>query len=154
MKKVKISKKLNRSTPKMKWQKGDYARNARFKFILPYPFLLLCRLMEVTPEEVLSDFMDNLSCGSWRREGRDRAKEHLIQYFISHGYGQHHFREEEIGEIFKEMDAVGLLFPTKAKPNLLDLYSDWRDEHFKWWFHKRFQQPRRLKGNVQGNERS
>lgn len=142
------------SIPQMKWQTGDYARNVHFKFILPYPFLLLCRLMDVTPEEVLCDFMDNLSCGSWRRKGRERAKEHLMQYFISHGYGQHHYSEEEIKDIFKEMDAVGLLFPTGAKPKLLDLYSDWRDEHLKWWFHKRFQQPRRQKRNVQSNEKS
>lgn len=52
--------------------------------------------MDVTPEDVIRDFTDNLSCGSWKREGRDKAKEYLINYFITHGYGQHHYSEEDI----------------------------------------------------------
>lgn len=63
--------------PILKWQTGDYDRYAEFKFILPYPFLLLCRLVDKTPEDIIRDFADNLSCGSWKREGRDEAKAHF-----------------------------------------------------------------------------
>lgn len=129
--------------PELKWQTGDYDRHAEYRFILPYPFLLLCRLMDVIPELVLLDFIDNLSCGSWHRKGRDKAKEHLINYFIAHGYGQHHYSEGDIREIFKEMDALGLLFPKNGKNDLIDLYADWSDKHHTYWFRKWFKKPRR-----------
>ena len=129
--------------PELKWQTGDYDRYAKYEFILPYQFLLLCKLMDITPEKVVSDFMDNLSCGSWKREGRDGAKEHLINYFIAHGYGQHHYAETDIREIFKEMDALGLLFPRDGNIKLVDLYADWRDKHHTYFFKKWFKKPRR-----------
>ena len=69
--------------PELKWQTGAYDRHAEVKFVLPYQFLLLCRLVDKSPEEIIRDFTDNLSCGSWKREGRDEAKEHLISYFVA-----------------------------------------------------------------------
>jgi hypothetical protein len=146
MKKAKIQpekKTIKKPKPQLKWQTGAYARHAEFRFVLPYQFLLLCRLMDITPGEVIRDFADNLSCGSWKREGRDKAKEHLINYFIAHGYGQHHYTEENIREIFKEMDALGLLFPTNGKGKLIDLYSDWRNKHHSYWFKQWFRKSRR-----------
>ena len=144
MKKTSTNKRVRRKPkPELKWQTGDFDRHAEFKFILPYQFLLLCRLMDVTPEVIIRDFTDNLSCGSWKREGRDPAKEHLINYFIAHGYGQHHYSEEDIREMFKEMDALGLLFPRNGKRKMVDLYADWRDKHHSYWFKKWFRKPRR-----------
>ncbi|MBO9595003.1 MAG: hypothetical protein J7599_19015 [Niabella sp.] len=128
--------------PELKWQTGAYERHAHFQFILPYQFLLLCRLMDVTPQEALTDFMDNLSRGCWNREGRDAAKEHLINYFIAHGYGQQHYTEADIREIFKEMDAVGLLFPRGSNGKMVGRYAKWRDKHQTWWFKKWFRKPR------------
>jgi hypothetical protein len=135
--------KLRKPKPILKWQTGDYERHAEFSFMLPYQFLLLCRLMDVTPETVIRDFTNNLSCGSWEREGRDLAKEHLKNYFIAHGYGQHLYTEEDIREMFKEMDALGLLFPRNSKNKLLDLHCDWRDKHQTYFFKKWFHKPRR-----------
>jgi hypothetical protein len=129
--------------PDMKWQTGAYARESKFQFILPYQFLLLCRLMDVTPAEVLTDFMDNLSCGSWKREGRDTAKQRLVEYFIEHGYGQHRYSTGDITAIFREMDAIGLLWPVEAKMKLIDLTSEWREKYHKYWFKKWFRKPRR-----------
>lgn len=129
--------------PAEKWQTGPYARHAEFKFTLPYPFLLLCRLMDTTPEELLLDFMDNLSCGSWKREGRDKAKGHLINYFVDHGYGSQHYTEEEIREMFREMDAMGLLFPRQGKSKIIDQYAKWRDKQQRYWFKQWFRKPRR-----------
>lgn len=144
MKKMPRKKKTQpKRKPILKWQTGDYERHAAFEFILPYPFLLLCRLMEITPKQVLSDFMDNLSCGSWQREGRDDAKEQIINYFIAHGYGQHYYSTEEIRLIFKEMEALGMLFPDSGKMKLVELYADWRDRYQTYWFKKWFRKGRR-----------
>ncbi len=124
--------------PELKWQTGDYERHAEFKFVLPYPFLLLCRLVDKTPEDIIRDFADNLSCGSWKREGKGLAKEHLINYFVEYGYGQHHYSSEDIRQMFKEMDALGSLFPTNGNMKLIDLYVNWRNKYFTYFFKKWF----------------
>jgi hypothetical protein len=136
-------KRLRKLKPELKWQTGVYTRHPTYHFTLPYPFLLLCRLVEVEPEQLLHDFMDNLSCGSWRREGRDEAKENLISYFIAHGYGQEHYSEEDLRLMFKEMNALGMLFPKQGSGKLLDAYCTWRDKHHTYWFKKWFRKPRR-----------
>jgi hypothetical protein len=132
-----------KSKPRLKWQTGPYARFAEYKFALPYPFLLLCKLMNITPDQLLTDFMHNLSCGSWKREGRDMAKARLIEYFIEHKYGQAFYSETDIREIFKEMDAIGLLWPEQAKMKMMDLHAAWRDKYHTYWFKKWYRKPRR-----------
>lgn len=144
MKKTSTGKKIpQKPKPELKWQTGEYERHAEYKFILPYQFLLLCRLLDITPRDVINDFMDNLACGSWKREGRDKAKGCLINYFIAHGYGQQHYTEDDIREMFKEMDALGLLFPSNGKSKMVDLYAKWRNKHYGYWFKQWFRKPRR-----------
>ncbi len=122
--------------PELKWQTGDYDRHALFRFILPYQFLLLCKLMDITPEEMIRDFAGNLACEN--EKGEEKANEHLVNYFIACGYGQHHYSEDDIREMFKEMDALGLLFPKTGKRKLVDLYTGWRKKHHGYWFKKWF----------------
>lgn len=141
--KDKAQKHRTKVKPRMKWQTGEYERHADFRFTLPYQFLLLCRLMDITPDQVLTDFMDNLSCSSWKREGRDKAKEKLIDYFVEHGYGQHHYAPEDIRGIFGELDAIGLLWPEGAKSKMIDRHANWRDKYHTYWFRKWFRKPRR-----------
>lgn len=141
--KYKAPKHATKRKPRMKWQTGAYEQHADFRFTLPYQFLLLCRLTDITPDQVLTDFMDNLSCGSWKREGRDRAKEKLIDYFVEHGYGQQHYTVEDIRTMFRELEAIGLLWPEGAKMKLIDLHSEWRDKYHIYWFKKWRQKPKR-----------
>lgn len=136
-----------KSTPSSaySWQTGAYAREATFRFTLPHPFLLLCRLLDTTPEQLLLDFIDNLSCSSRNREGRDKAKAHLVDYVIAHGYGQPRYGEEDIRRMFTELDAVGLLFPRNGSDEMIDLYAQWREEHyhhlFSQWYAKQERRP-------------
>ena len=130
----------------MKWQIGEYNRSMEFKTLIPYQFLLLCKIVNVTPKEMLLDFMDNLSCGSWRREGRDEINAKLVEYFILHQYGHDDYTIDEIREIFKEMDAQGALYPKNGNENIVDLHVKWRDKYQKYWSKKWFYKgQRRLK---------
>lgn len=131
------------NAPLLKWQTGSYKRHASFQFVLPHPFLFVCRLLEITPETLLRDFIDNLSCGSWNREGRDDAKKSLIAYMLQHGYGQQHYTEQDIQQMFRELDAVGLLFPVDGSTKLLLAYEKWRDKQQVYWFKKWYKKPRR-----------
>lgn len=129
--------------PAMEWQTGDYQRHIELRFTLPYQFLLLCKLMNVTPYQVLLDFMDNISCGSWKREGRDNAKHKLIEYFIDHGYGRQYYSASEIELIFRELDAIGLLYPKNATQEIVNEHTRWRDIYHTWWFEKWFNKNKR-----------
>lgn len=85
---------------------------------------------------MLRDFMDNLSGELGNRQGSAKAKDCLINYFIANGYGAEIYTEEELRQIFQEMNAMGLLFPANGKMKLIDLYSHWRGKHHKYWFKK------------------
>lgn len=139
----KTSTRLQKSKPHFKWQTGAYARYATYQFIIPDQFLMLCRLMDLPPRDMILDFMDNLACASWKREGRDTAKEHLINYFIAHGYGRQHYTETEVREMFREMDAMGMLFPSYGSMKMIDLYSKWRKKQHRCWFKHWYRKPRR-----------
>ncbi|MFT3949926.1 MAG: hypothetical protein QM763_23375 [Agriterribacter sp.] len=134
----------NRENPKprFKWQTGAYARHTTYRLILPDQFLMLCRLTDTHPRDIIIDFMDNLACDSWKRKARDMAKEHLINYFIAHGYGQQHYTEPELRTMFKEMDAMGMLFPRHGKMKMIDLYAKWRKKQHHYWFKKWFRKPK------------
>lgn len=122
--------------PELHWQTGDYARHQDIRFIIPYPFLLLCKLWDTTPDELLSDFMDNISCGSWKREGREEAKTHLQNYIIAMKYGQQHYTHKEIIQQFTELDAVGISWPEEGSNKMINLYCRWRNKHYNYWFKK------------------
>jgi hemerythrin-like domain-containing protein len=87
--------------------------------------------------------MDNMACESWKREGRDKPKQKLIEYFIEHGYGQRHYSIEEIQMIFKEMDAIGMLYPKNAEASLIDEHTRWRESYHSYWFKKWFRKNKR-----------
>jgi len=127
--------------PDMKWQVGDYKRHAEFRFMIPYQFLLLCKLFGVTPEQMLVDFMDNAGLGSWKREGKEGARARLKEYLLQCRYGQEHFREADIQTMFGELEAIGLLWPDGAKMGFIDLHAEWRDKYYKYWFKKWFKKP-------------
>lgn len=124
-------------------QNDDYSRQAEFSFTLPQQFLLLCRLTDITPRQMLVDFMDTLSCGSWKREGREVARGKLIDYFQEQGYGSNHYTPEEIKTIFKELDAIGSLYPFNASQELINEHTRWRKNYHTWWFKKWFEKNNR-----------
>lgn len=136
-------KQLRKLKPELKWQTGAYSCFPTFHFALPYSFLLLCKLVGRTPENILIDFMENLGCGSRACEGRETAKKYLQEYFIAQGYGQHLYSEEELRRIFQEMDAVGLLFPKDGNTKMIDAYTHWRKKHYRYWFKKWLRKPQR-----------
>ena len=123
-------------TPELKWQTGDFAKTQDFRFTLPYGFLLLCKLCNTTPNTLLTDFMDNLSCGSWNREGRDEAKVNLLNYIIEMKYGMDRYTEKDLLQIFTELDAIGMLWPQNAKTKFIEMHAEWRNKYYNWWFKK------------------
>ena len=66
---------------------------------------------DVTPDTVIDRFMNDLGQESWKRRENDAVRQALIDYFVLCGYGQKWYTEAEIRQMFKELDAVGSLWP-------------------------------------------
>jgi hypothetical protein len=122
--------------PVMEWQTGQYEQKQTITFEFPPQFLMICKLAAVTPEQLLSDFIDNLSNGTWQREGRQQARLILTDYFIEHGYANDIYTPQEIRAMFAELDAMASLFPKNGNAEELDAYSTWRSSHQQYWFKK------------------
>ncbi len=125
------------------WQVGVYSRKLKLDILLPYPFLLLCKLWEIEPETIITDFLDNLAHASWKREGRDSAKQKLAEYILLSGYSKEHYSEEATLQMIRELDALGLLFPQNGTDKTLDSYVAFRDNFYKYWFDKWYYKSRR-----------
>jgi hypothetical protein len=134
--------------PGLDWQTDDFARVQEFRFHLPYAFLLLCKIWDTTPEEIIYDFMENLSNGNHKRKISELAKPHLQQYIIEMGYGQQrHYKIKHIEAMFKELEAIGMLWPENAKMKMIQMHTQWRDKYYNWWFKKWYNKPHRTKTN-------
>lgn len=125
------------------WDKGKYKRDQTIRFTLPWQFVYLCKLAEVPPDEVLDRFMNDLGHESWKRRENDAVREVLVNYFILCGYGQQWYSEQDVRQMFKELDAIGSLWPRDAKMKLIDLHAKWRNKYQRYWFRKWFRKPRR-----------
>lgn len=128
--------------PSRPWQTGHYARIQDFQFVIPYGFLMLCKLFDVTPNELLIDFMDNCSCGSWKREGRDDAIVYLLSYIIEMKYDENYFIEKERLQLFTELDAIGMYWPGVTDKKMLRLHKHWRKKYYNCWLKKLFHKGR------------
>lgn len=129
--------------PDMPWQIEEYSRQQDFKFTLPYQFLLLCKLLGTTPQQMIIDFMDDLSFGSWKSEGRHSARIKLKEYVEQRQYGSQFFDNTEINQIFEELRAIALLYPKNAEEGITDLHVEWRKHYHQYWFNKWYQQKNR-----------
>jgi hypothetical protein len=83
--------------PRYKWDTGSYQRDQEIRFILPWQFLYLCKLTEVTPHEVLDRFMNDLGQESWKRRENAGVRQALVEYFTLCGYGQSGTRSRRSG---------------------------------------------------------
>ena len=131
--------------PRYKWEKGDYLRFQEIRFTLPWQFLYLCKLTGVTPHDVLDQFMNNLGQESWKRSPNDGVRQTAIDYFIQCGYGQDFYNQEDLRSMFRELDAIGSLWPRNGKEKLIDLHAKWRNKYHDHWFKKWYYQARRKK---------
>lgn len=92
---------------------------------------------------MLHDFMINLAGEHGNEQDGGKTNEPLINYFIAHGYGMEYYSEEDLRQVFKEMNALQLLFPANGKLKLIELYANWRSKHHSYWFKKWYKKPRR-----------
>jgi hypothetical protein len=107
-----------------------------FRFRLPYSFLLLCRLWDCTPLEVLTDFMDNVSCGPVNRKHREEARQHVQEYILHMAYGQQrYYNIKDLENMFAELDMIGSIW-AQANKRTLNRLTKHKEVLYDHWFAK------------------
>ena len=103
----------------------------------------LCKLTEVTPAKVINDFAKNFGSGGEKDKDQKQAKQKLLEYFIAMGYGQQMYATADIALMFKELEAVHLLWPETAKPKFREKHVKWREKYERYWFKHWYKKPRK-----------
>jgi hypothetical protein len=88
--------------------------------------------------DLIDDFLNNAALVAWKREGKEMAREKIIDYLIACGYGKNFYSDEERRQLLNEANAQGLLWPKDAAIKLFDLAVKWRDSYHKYWLDKWF----------------
>ncbi|BAV07226.1 hypothetical protein SAMN05421788_102152 [Filimonas lacunae] len=129
--------------PKHKWAVDDYAPTPTRLFLIPWPFLYVCKLAGVTPHSVLHRFMIDVSGDTIDRSINPAVREKAIAYFMERGYGQQFYKEEDMRQILAELDTLGGLWPQTNSDKLIDMHATWRTKYLKHWFKKWYNKVRR-----------
>jgi len=111
-------------------------RRLQITLMLPYPLHLLCRLMKLDPEALISDFMDNLARVSWQQAEKQEVRQLMTDYFLAQGYGRDRFSADNIQKIFRELDAMESLYPVDGDDAILQKHVEWRETYQQYWFTK------------------
>lgn len=139
-KKAAIKKKPQRRKPKpsLPWQVGEYAEYRSEEIWIPPQLLLICKILDIPPMDLIDDFLNNAALAAWKREGNETAREKMIEYLMACGYGKKFYSDEERKQILREADAQGMIWPRNPDMKLLDLTSAWRASYHIHWFNKWF----------------
>ncbi|MFD2164196.1 hypothetical protein ACFSJU_17435 [Paradesertivirga mongoliensis] len=107
---------------------------------IPGNLRMLCSLFGTSPKQILTDFMWTLSL--MPDYGSPEQRKAAIHYFIQRGYAQQHYPEEDIHQIFRELEAKSILWPdihdTHLNPEQRHLQCLWSNMWMEYWFEKWF----------------
>lgn len=76
---------------------------------------MLCDTLDITPEQVLQDFADNLSLDYQYTSGSDERRM-AVEYFMRVGYGMHLFEFDEVERMFDELNTIRYSFYNYGNP--------------------------------------
>jgi len=87
-------------------------------------FAHLCDLLETSPEQVLQDFVDNVSLDVRHSHGDD-ARSCAVEYFMGMNYGTHAFDMMEIGMMFSQLEHIRQELEKKGRVSSIRHYREW-----------------------------
>jgi hypothetical protein len=102
------------------------------KLEIPKQLQMLCELLDITPQEVLQGFINDLSLeiGSNGSDERRMA----VEYFLRVGYGTHRYEWEDIETMFdglnwlrfQQYEKKGTAFKALQKQFLEEWFREWK----------------------------
>jgi hypothetical protein len=112
---------------------------------IPCHVVMLCKLMNTHPSEILQGFLDCLAVEK-NNKNPEAAKQATVDFFIHYGLGKDYYSEDEIRTMFSELKQVNDLWPNEpATSKFIDHHAYWRGKYWKHWFKKWYWKIRRRK---------
>lgn len=116
---------------------------------IPCHIVMLCKLMNTHPSEILQGFLNCLAAEK-NEKNPEAAKHATIDFFIHYGLGKGYYSEEEIRTMFSELKQVNDLWPEgPATSKFIDDHAYWRGRYWKHWFKKWYWKIRRRRVDMQ-----
>lgn len=127
------TRKQKKFSPRVEWQTGEFDRRLSLSTVLPYEFLLLCKLINVTPSRAILDFLEELSFSNNSKKSA-REDDAVLKYFISRYNNE--FSDQEVTKLISELSIPSKIELSGADNELLDLFERWKDRYYHHWFNK------------------
>ena len=120
----------------MEWQQGEYSRKLNASFVLPYEFLLCCKLMNIPPRKMLSNFMNIISFNKGSFEEWEKSKRMFINFLSTGTREQSEIQLDQVDIMLQELHSITMLHPREGDSELLDIHEKWKDVYLPYWFNK------------------
>ncbi|MDH7461388.1 hypothetical protein QEG73_08855 [Chitinophagaceae bacterium 26-R-25] len=111
-------------------------RLVEYNLVLPLSLQLVCKLVRISPETILKDFMEILAHQSISSRKDEKPHMLLVDYFIAMTHRQSDYATDDIRQMFREAQAISDLWPSGADKKVIDMHRKWQDEYVKYWLEK------------------
>lgn len=121
----------------------------KYQLNVPSNFRMLCAILDVKVQDILADFMWLVSY-SVHRDADGKRRDAAREFFMSCQYGQPHYSEEKINQMFEELKAERLIYDTINCMDHEDLqvFHRYKNMHMQHWFKRWFNKIDRAKGDI------
>ena len=134
---------MAKKTKDVKPWDGSSMQEVRLR--IPTNVVILCKLAEVDPEELLQCFLTCLALENTKKSP-ESAKHTSVDFFIRHGFDAAYYSEDELRQMFTELRRVNEIWLDEViTSNFLDYHANWRRKYYKRWFKKWYWKIRRKK---------
>jgi hypothetical protein len=115
---------------------GPAEVNKPFTLLLtvPFQFVLLCRLLGITPEKMLTEFAEHVAMTTWKNQNSENQRKLLREYISEMKYGCERFSVAELKELLQHLSVFSSINLADAPVSLLEVHETWRDQYLKHWF--------------------
>ena len=120
----------------------------KVKLHIPSNLRLLCAILDVKVEKLLSDFMWMLSY-SHHNSASNKQRKMANKFFLACKYGQPLYAKKQIKQMFDELKAERKIYETTDGMDYEDNKFFWKSNHMytQYWF-KRWFEKNRHKGDI------
>ena len=99
---------------------------------VPKQLALICELLEITPQQVLQNFIDDVSL-EVNSSGSDERRM-AVEYFMRVGYGMHRYEFDQVEQMFdglnwlrwQQYEKKGAAFKALQKQFLKEWFTEWK----------------------------
>ena len=99
---------------------------------IPGQLAMLCELLEITPQQLLQGFINDLSLEVHYSNGSDERRM-AGEYFMRVGYGMHRYSFDQVEQMFEGLNWLRLQWPGNDKEKEKQ-YLQRRKGYLKQWF--------------------